>query len=76
MMSRASLFDALRLYRGYVAVSIRAQMQYRVSFLLQAFGQFAVTGIEFLGVWALFDRFGRRCHWPSDGGPGGQIGLR
>jgi ABC-2 type transport system permease protein len=38
-------------------------MQYRASFIFQTFGQFAITGIEFLGVWALFDRFGSLDDW-------------
>jgi ABC-2 type transport system permease protein len=38
-------------------------MEYRASFLMQTAGQFAVTGIEFLGVWALFDRFGAIRGW-------------
>jgi ABC-2 type transport system permease protein len=54
---------ALRLYFRYAAISIRGQMEYRASFLMQTAGQFAVTGIEFLGVWALFDRFGAIKGW-------------
>ena len=46
------------LYFRYVKHSILAQMQYRISFVLQAFGHFLVTAIEFLGIWALFTRFG------------------
>ena len=55
--------DGLALFTRYLGVSIRAQMQYRASFLLQSLGQFLVTGIEFLGVWALFDRFGALREW-------------
>lgn len=55
--------DALALYGRYLGISIRGQMQYRVSFLLASFGQFLATGIEFLGVWALFDRFGAIRGW-------------
>ncbi len=51
------------LYRRMVAVSIRAQMQYRASFLLLSLGQAGVTVIEFFGIWALFDRFGRLPDW-------------
>jgi ABC-2 type transport system permease protein len=54
---------AARLYLRYAAVSIRGQMEYRASFLMQSAGQFAVTGIEFLGIWALFDRFGAIKGW-------------
>jgi ABC-2 type transport system permease protein len=52
-----------RLYWRYVGVSLRAQMQYKASFLLAASGQFIVTGVEIFGVWALFARFGELKHW-------------
>jgi len=58
-----NVLEPLRLYGRYVGVSIRAQMQYRASFVLAAVGQFLITGIEFLGVWALFDRFGTLERW-------------
>ncbi|NQT87690.1 ABC-2 family transporter protein [bacterium] len=38
-------------------------MQYRASFVMLAFGHFVITGLEFLGVWALFDRFGSLRGW-------------
>lgn len=57
------MLDALRLYRRYVGISIRSQMQYPTSFLLQSLGILLVTGIEFLGMWALFDRFGNLRGW-------------
>ena len=55
--------DALALYGRYLGVSVRAQMQYRASFVLQTLGLFLVSVIEFLGVWALFDRFGSLRDW-------------
>ncbi len=58
-----SVFEPLRLYGRYLGISVRGQMQYRVSFLFQTLGQFTMTAIEFLGVWALFDRFGRMDDW-------------
>ena len=57
------MVDALRLYARYLGISIRGQMQYRASFVLGTIGQFLVTGIEFLGLWALFDRFGSLRSW-------------
>lgn len=57
------MLDALKLYGRYLGVSVRAQMQYRASFLFSVMGQFAVTAIEFIGVWALFDRFGSLRVW-------------
>lgn len=63
MATDARVLEPLRLYARYLGVSIRAQMQYRASFAMNALGQFAITGIEFLGVWALFDRFGALERW-------------
>jgi viologen exporter family transport system permease protein len=54
---------ALRLYGRYASISLRGQLEYRASFLMQAAGQFALTGIEFLAIWALFDRFGEIRGW-------------
>ena len=55
--------DAIRLYARYASISLRGQMEYRASFLMQSAGQFLVTGIEFLGIWALFTRFGHIRGW-------------
>ena len=55
--------ESLKLYWLYVKLSVRAQLQYRAAFLLTTLGQFLITGVEFLGVWALFDRFGRLHRW-------------
>src|SRR2546423_14338654 len=38
-------------------------MQYRASFLMLAAGQLLITGIDFLGIWALFSRFGSLRGW-------------
>ncbi|MBD2776277.1 ABC-2 family transporter protein [Iningainema sp. BLCCT55] len=51
------------LYLRYITVSLRAQMQYKVSFLLQVVGQLLGTVIDFLGVWALFSRFNSIGTW-------------
>jgi len=55
--------DALALYVRYVAIAIRAQLQYRASFVLKVIGYLIVTGVEFLGLWALFSRFGTLAGW-------------
>ena len=52
-----ALGDTVRLYLRYVGVSVRSQMQYRASFLLSTLGHFLLTGIEFVAIWALFERF-------------------
>ncbi len=55
--------ESIRLYFRYVGISVRGQMQYRASFLMLTLGQLAMTGIEFLGIWALFARFGSLRGW-------------
>ncbi len=55
--------DALRLYFRYLGVSVRAQMQYRASFIMMSLGHMLVTGIEFLGLVVLFSRFGSLRGW-------------
>lgn len=57
------MLDSLRLYFRYVSISIRSQMQYRASFLMTALGHFVVTGIEIMGIWVLFARFGSLRGW-------------
>ena len=53
----------LRLYTRYVSVSIRSQLQYRASVIMQSIGAFMITAIEFLGILALFARFGQIRGW-------------
>jgi ABC-2 type transport system permease protein len=55
--------NALQLYSRYAAVSLRSQMQYRASFIMQSIGAFLITGFEFVAVWMLFDRFGELRGW-------------
>ncbi len=43
--------------------SIRAQLQYRLSFLLMTFGYFVTSAVEVVGLWALFERFGSLGPW-------------
>ena len=39
-----------QLYLKFVALSIRAQMQYRAAFIMLTFGTFVATGVEILAV--------------------------
>lgn len=55
--------NALALLGRYVAASIKAQAQYPASTFLLAAGHLAATGLEFVGVWALFARFGQVQGW-------------
>jgi len=62
-MATADGPGALSLYGRFVSQSIRATLQYRLSFVLMAVGYFITSGVEALGVWALFDRFGMLGQW-------------
>jgi len=55
--------NSLSLYWRYFDVSLRSQMQHRTSFALSATAHFVVTGAEFLGLVALFQRFGQIRGW-------------
>jgi ABC-2 type transport system permease protein len=55
--------NAFSLYLRYIVISIRSQMQYRISFLIHVLSHFLVCGIEFLGLAALFHRFGTIEGW-------------
>ncbi len=57
------MFDTIRLYLRYASISVRSQMQYRASFIMLTAAHFLVTGIEFLAIAALFDRFGSLKGW-------------
>jgi len=57
------LTESVRLYCRYIALSLRSQMQYRLSFIMHATGHFLITGLEFLGFVALFQRFGQIRGW-------------
>ncbi|HKI75341.1 MAG TPA: ABC-2 family transporter protein [Pseudomonadales bacterium] len=51
------------MYWRLAVTSIRAQMQYKASFIMLSGAQFFSTGIEIAGIWALFTRFGRLEYW-------------
>lgn len=55
--------ETVRLYLRYIGISVRGQMQYRASFWLMVAGLFFSTSLEFLGILALFDRFGSLRGW-------------
>jgi len=57
------LANALQIYFKYIGISIRGQMQYRASFILTTIGSFLTTCVEFLAIWALFDRFKSLQGW-------------
>ena len=47
----------MRLYMKFLAMHLKSQMQYKVSFALTAFGQFLVSFTVLLGIWFMFMRF-------------------
>jgi len=53
----------LDLYVRLIAVRIRAQMQYRASFLLDVFGAGMQTFVEFGALYLVFTRFGNIGGW-------------
>jgi ABC-2 type transport system permease protein len=59
----ASLISALQLYVRLISISLRGQMQYRASFVMLTIGDFVTTGIEFISVWVLFQRFNTVGGW-------------
>jgi len=57
------MLSGVRLYLRYIGVSVRSQMQYPASFVMLTLGAFLITGIEFIGIWALLHRFGNLKGW-------------
>lgn len=55
--------NAIRLYFQMIGLSIRGQLQYRANFILFSIGNALSALIEYVGVWALFDRFGALDSW-------------
>ena len=51
------------MYFKLIWVSIRAQMQYRTSFILLTLSAIISSFIEFVGIWAFFTRFGTLGTW-------------
>src|SRR5213079_1511011 len=53
------LAESLRTYRLVGGMWIRSTMTYRASFLMTVFGNFAVTGLEFVGILLMFSQVDR-----------------
>ena len=51
------------LYWRYAMLVLRAQTQYRFSFVMTVIGNALVHAAEFLGIWLLFDRFRFLSGW-------------
>ena len=46
----------MRLFMGYVAMQLKSQMQYKISFLLATFGQFVTAFTSFFGIFFIFEK--------------------
>lgn len=57
------MLDTLYVYRRFLEVSIRAQMQYKASFLMQLGGRLIITTGEFMAILVLFGRFNSLIGW-------------
>lgn len=55
--------NSIALYFKYISIIFRSQMQYRVSFIMMAIGNFVIQFIEFIGIWVLFSRFSTLRGW-------------
>ena len=62
-VARSGSMTGARLYFRLIEQSVKAQLQYRASFLLMTVGHFVTTVVEASGIWALFDRFGGLQQW-------------
>ncbi len=58
-----SIFNSLYVYGRFLEISVRSQMQYRLSFVMLSLAHLLVTAIEFVGIIVLFDRFGALEGW-------------
>ena len=57
------MLDTLYVYRRFLGVSIRAQMQYKASFFMQLVGRLIITTGELMAIFVLFGRFGSLIGW-------------
>lgn len=62
-MQKENGMNALSMYRRFVGVSVRSQMQYRASFVMMALGSMLSAFADYIALWALFNRFGTVQGW-------------
>ena len=58
-----SPLEWLGLWRRLVGARVRGQMQYRASFAMQLFAQFVLSGLDFIAIFLLLNRFGQIGGW-------------
>lgn len=63
MFVLADFLDHLRLYRRLVGIRLRAQMQYRLSFVLDVVSTFLISGADFAALVVLLMRFPSIAGW-------------
>ncbi len=52
-----------QLYLTFVGISVRCQLQYRASFIMASSAHFAISFVEIISIWFLFERFGHLKEW-------------
>jgi len=57
------IFNNIYVYGRFLEISIRSQMQYRLSFVMLSVAHLLATAVEFLAVVVLFNRFGSLTEW-------------
>jgi len=57
------IFDDFKLYGKIILLTLKSQMEHKTSFILMTLGHFSITFIEFLGMYALFQRFNHIEGW-------------
>ncbi len=57
------MLNSAYLYLRYIEISVRGQMQYRASFIMLSVGHLLATGVEFVAILVLFDRFDNLQGW-------------
>jgi ABC-2 type transport system permease protein len=55
--------NSFAMYCHYIRTSVKAQWQYKLNFAIVSIGVFLWNGLDALGLWALFDRFGAIPGW-------------
>lgn len=65
MVSVSGLRRNAYLYRKLVGAKVRGQMQYKLSFVLQFVGVFAINGLELASIFILFQHFETLGGWSS-----------
>jgi ABC-2 type transport system permease protein len=60
---RMRIFNNIYVYGRFLEISIRSQMQYRLSFVMLSVAHLLATAVEFLAVVVLFNRFGSLTEW-------------